>query len=115
MSWTASFTTVRGFSAEEDLAPENAAYGYGDYADWEPHVKEQFEAAVEATKAILKSGAIGSDDKVFSVTLSGHANPGHEVVEGWANDAVVVSIVQRYDQPQIEPEDGAVDDSEAPE
>jgi hypothetical protein len=56
---------------------------------------DQFDAAAKTALTLMKSNAIGGADKSFSVTLGGHANPDHEPVPGWANDFIVVSIVQK--------------------
>lgn len=55
---------------------------------------EQLRAAKVAAKDLIQTQTLGSEDKTYSVTLSGHANPGHEPASGMANDSVYVSITQ---------------------
>jgi len=55
---------------------------------------EQFERAFHAAGDLLDTGALGGDDKKFVVSLAGHANEGHEPVQGWANDYISISITQ---------------------
>ena len=52
----------------------------------------QAEQATYAAVALIESGCLG--DGTFTVNLSGHANPGHQPRDGWANDAVSISIAQ---------------------
>lgn len=56
--------------------------------------EEQIGVAVEAAKTIIRSGAVGTGKKL-SVSISGHANPNHEPLERYANDAITVSIYQQ--------------------
>lgn len=57
---------------------------------------EQLEQARQAAVAIIDSGAVGDPaSHRFNVSLSGHANPGHEPQDGYSNnDAVSISIGQ---------------------
>jgi hypothetical protein len=55
-----------------------------------PAMDEQFDAAMEATRALVKHAVVGAGN--VNVTLSGHANPGHRPRKGWANDQVTVSV-----------------------
>jgi hypothetical protein len=96
VSWSANFPEgVRGDHLEKDLAPEKAQTGIPE--TWEPHVVEQYDAARSVACTLIATGAIGAKAKVFSVSLSGHANPGHVPQEGWANDCITVSVSQRSD------------------
>lgn len=54
----------------------------------------QLRVAKAAAKDIIESQAVGGDGKQFNVSLSGHANPGHEPASGMANDFVTVSVGQ---------------------
>jgi hypothetical protein len=95
MSWSASFPNgVRAASLDEDLEPANASAS-PPMDGWEPHVRDQFEAASDSARALIDSGAVGDSGKTFNVNLSGHANPGHLPASGWANDMVSVSVSQR--------------------
>lgn len=59
-----------------------------------PEHQQQLDAAKWAAKAMIASGALGNpgDGRLFIVSLNGHANPDHEPVPGWANDAITVSV-----------------------
>jgi hypothetical protein len=90
MSWT-----VRLESAGNSIV--QAAYGEDkrlrdtytqDHAAHEAY--EQFTVAVTAAQTIIDSGAVGAGP--YTVTLAGHANPGHANTDGWANDIVTVSV-----------------------
>jgi len=51
---------------------------------------ESVQAAVAGLQTIIASGVVGTG--TVSASISGHANPGHEPVQGWANDFLQVSI-----------------------
>lgn len=52
------------------------------------------DAAIDAAKALIASGALGSG-ATFLASLNGHANPGNRPREGWSNDYVTVNLYQR--------------------
>lgn len=54
---------------------------------------EQFQAAVDAAKALAR--VVGRDGDEVIVTMSGHANPGHGPREGWANEMISVTVSAR--------------------
>jgi hypothetical protein len=56
---------------------------------------EQVHQAKAQAITTIKSGAIGDEGQTFSVSLSGHANPGHAHQEGMADDYIQVSVGQR--------------------
>lgn len=93
MSWSATSMQVdNGELISPELVQEKGnLIDYGDYGE---HVKEQVVVACEVAKLIAESGVIGKD-KDYVVSLSGHANEGHEPKEGYANDYIAVSISQR--------------------
>ena len=55
---------------------------------------DQFDAVTEAVITLINSGSVGDASRRFSMTLTGHANPNHEPRDGWANDAVTISLYQ---------------------
>lgn len=55
---------------------------------------EQLRSAKIAAKAVVESQVVGGTDKPFSVSFSGHANPGHEPAKGYANDFVQITVTQ---------------------
>jgi len=77
----------------EDITVENASFGFGAYEDASPEVKDQIDLAFAKAVSIAHSGAVG-EDKLFRVYVSGHANPGHEQADGWANDTITVTVTQ---------------------
>lgn len=85
MSWSAFVDTTTNDIADAEIVPSPA--------DLDGPPREQFEAARAAAVQLVEAGAVGVD-KPIRVTLSGHANPGHEPTEGWANDVVTVGIAQ---------------------
>lgn len=56
-----------------------------------PDGLDQLDAAIMAAELLMDSPSLG-DAKEYYVSMSGHANPGHKPREGWANDAITVSV-----------------------
>ena len=83
MSWSVSGTLPEG--TLESLRVSALAQN--------PECGDQFDAVAAAVQSIIDSGAVGKN-KRFVVNMSGHANPGHEPREGWANDCVTFSLSQ---------------------
>jgi hypothetical protein len=95
MSWSLVYTDgVRGDHSLKDLNSLNLQDGL-DFGDSSEEVVEQVDQAKAMANFIIESEVVGSPDKVFSVSLSGHANLNHEPKEGWANDMISVQVVQR--------------------
>jgi hypothetical protein len=85
MSWSEHFPN---HDANEEFSPST-------HTESNPWHLEQFQAARWAADDLIDSGVVGDADKfLFSVSLSGHGNENHEPAEGWANDAITVSIYQ---------------------
>lgn len=55
--------------------------------------RAQFEVAFDAAAAIIGTKVLG-EEKGFRVSLSGHANEGHNPVPGWSSDSVTINIYQ---------------------
>ncbi len=89
MSWSASVSNVVAEDAIGALQ-DNFAKTYPTPI---PEVAEQFAAAIEAVGAALLSV---QPDKHGLVTISvnGHANPGHKKTDGWSNDSFSLSLYQ---------------------
>jgi len=88
MSWsTQSQQAVTVASGDAEILPNPP------YID-DPGTLDQVEAAREAAKAIMRSGAVGGESTLFRVTASGHSNPGHVPREGWANDCITLTVSQ---------------------
>lgn len=100
MSWTIPFTgeadDLRGAveAAHTESVTRLTADNGGTLPDWyhEPETTEQIQAALAAAEA-LSTAALQPTGYV-TVTLAGHANPGHQPTQGWANDYVSVSVTQ---------------------
>lgn len=86
MSWSTS-GRVKSASEVEGLTLQ-------DYGDQSVDVREQFQLAKGIANNLIASGVVGKGSKEFIVTLSGHANPGHEPRAGYANDAITVTVSQ---------------------
>ena len=94
MSWSKTFINVRH---PDDLEDDD---------EWEldavrdalvlqnEDAEDQIDAALEATKELINSHAFGGDGKVFSVEISGHANPNHEPSGNTVNDFVQIVVRQ---------------------
>lgn len=54
------------------------------------------DAALDAVEDVLVSGALGDmEEHEWQIGLSGHCNPMNSPVEGYANDCINISIVQK--------------------
>lgn len=95
MSWSFHATcTEPNIEGEIDKAEQD--YRMQSGLTFTPEVDDQIKAATEAAVAAFRSGAIGKPLK-FTVSLSGHANPGHKPQEGWSNDTLTISLAgQEY-------------------
>lgn len=99
MSWNVRVADVNPAEVEEAAAKEYADFK-ARYSDEDAAIKamdEQFDAALEAARVLLRLGGFIPDPRTGSqgnvnVTFSGHANPGHLPRRGWANDVVTVSV-----------------------
>lgn len=93
MSW--GMSTEKTTAAEFASAVDALELGDGYSADFaRDEAEAQLAAAKSAAKAILASGALGTEGE-YLASLSGHAEPGHERREGYSGDFVNV-IVQRF-------------------
>ncbi len=97
MSWSTSITFNHentGIGLQKDLDAINTLVPSGqDYAKVERD--EQCEAAKRAAFQIISEGGFGNAEEI-TVSLSGHANEGHEDTKG-ANESINVSVfVKKY-------------------
>ena len=93
MSWSFSCnSTVEAF-------PEalGAARGAANIPD-DPWTEDQIHVAMNAAKALVASGSVGSTIVVAS--LSGHANPEHKPRQGYSHDGISVSVSCSEPYPQ---------------
>ncbi len=61
---------------------------------------EQVERAKSCVLGILLEGCVGKGNgKSFNVSMSGHANVGHEPNAEWANDYMTISVYQEAPKP----------------
>ena len=84
MSWSTSTGTVP--VAKDELALKEPILS--DVVEAEQ--AEQFEAAQEAARLLIR--AVGREGDEVVVTLNGHANPGHGPREGWSNETITVQV-----------------------
>lgn len=95
MSWSGSFPDgIAGDDIEASL-DDSKAFVSPPPDQMSTEMAEQFAAAKEAVKDLIESGAVGDTEKTYSLSLSGHANEGHEPAEGWTNDCINISLSQR--------------------
>lgn len=83
MSWTAQ--SVQG--------PRSAAFDIDTPSlsdEVESEQGQQFTAAMNAVRALVD--AVGRPEDEVSVSLMGHANPGHGPREGWANETITITV-----------------------
>lgn len=86
MSWTATATNVAADKIDEITSPMP---GLSDES------LAQLAAAKLVATELVHTGRVGDPNRhTFNVTLSGHANPGHEPVHGWSNDCIAVTVSQ---------------------
>lgn len=90
MSWSA---TTGGPVATDQVADKLKEHTT-NFGDGRSHVVEQQQAAKNVVEDLLEAGVVGSKDKKFSVSLTGHANPNHEPAEGYGNDSISITISQ---------------------
>lgn len=89
MSWSASASAV----VARDAAGKLRESFDKTYPTPTAEVTEQFAAVIRAVEGALT--VVQPDlDGLVTVSASGHANPGHQKAEGWANDSFTVSIYQ---------------------
>lgn len=91
MSWSKQFGSKLIFGSEEERkqARDSIESQNGKEAT------EQFDAAVEAVEQIIASGSIGDSSKDFTITMTGHSNPGHTARPNYSNDMIYLSITQK--------------------
>lgn len=93
MSWAGNGKTtirsLRELRAEGSTGPLTIypQSGYGEAAS-----KVVIESVLVAVGALVAQ--LGTDDAEVQVTISGHANPGHEPEAGWARDEIRI-LIQR--------------------
>lgn len=92
MSW--SLSVPASTASEFDGNAREALTKYLETVTLDSDAIDQAEMVIAAAAALLASGVIGADDKHFSVSLSGHSNPGHAPKDGWSNDCCSISVSQ---------------------
>jgi hypothetical protein len=93
MSWSVSLSGMR--QKDFDSQFKSQIENHPSLQNSSEGTIEQLMRAKEAAKALIDSGAVGESDKYdFTVYLSGHSNPDHMPVSGWANDQITVTVSQ---------------------
>lgn len=60
---------------------------------------DQYVTGLNAVWDLIGSGAFGDPTSSdLRVSLSGHGNPNHEPLAGWANDGITITIYQIYNR-----------------
>ena len=95
MSWSArGKATVRrkssgdGVGASIEMTHSQPQTGHGAVES-----EKALATTQDTAKAMLESGSFGTGE--FTVSLSGHANPGNKPDPGYSNDFVSISINQQ--------------------
>ena len=86
MSWGMSYTHT-----QDTLIPDAELQKIKALSS---EAQEQFAHAVGAVDRLVNSGVVGDPEGTYQVYISCHANPEHKPTEGWANDALSISITQ---------------------
>ena len=92
MSWQVSVTQIRRQDAEEKLDEAAEAYWMNVNPNALDEAKEQFEAAKAAAIQLLDVVQTGDAERAVNIVLTGHANVNHGEQEGYANEALTVSV-----------------------
>lgn len=87
MSWSTSFK-----------AKGSNVYDVQEFGLESLEAQKAAEQAGDLAALLVISGVVGSIDKTYKVTVSGHANPKNEPVEGWGNDFVSINVYQIEDE-----------------
>jgi hypothetical protein len=87
MSWSASFGSRAALEMDDPSSRSENANA------------EQYNLARRIAKQIIESGAIGDEHKGYTITISGHANPGHEPAPGMSTDGINVTVFQQAAAP----------------
>lgn len=98
MSWSFSFTAERAEDiAKEFAAARDAYFAQGHWATDEAFGEsyEQSMRACDSAVALAAAVGQGNSDTGYSVTVSGHANPGHAHRQGWSDEAIHVNVSER--------------------
>lgn len=85
MSWSKQFKWENCSLTENDNSPK---------VELSEESLDQLNVAKRAVNAIILTGAMGSVDETYNVSLTGHSNPGHEKTPGWSNDSLIINIYQ---------------------
>lgn len=89
MSWSASTVGRSGDDITQKVYSLDITHEHGVEVD------DALGIAQDIALDLIESGALGEgDDKIWSVSLSGHANPGNEPVSGWSNDSISINVWQ---------------------
>jgi hypothetical protein len=97
MSWSRSFESLEDFMSDRGTPSLPADLDLAPYIVACETAERIIESRVVGGNGSLqREGTVqGKNDKDFRVTLSGHTNPNHEPVKGWANDTLTVTVSQK--------------------
>lgn len=99
MSWTASFGPMEVDDTWKHL------YNWPLNGEETSEHRLQFQAALRAAHELAHEGVVGApeDAQVF-ITLSGHANEGHQSKSGWSDSWVSISLYKHVPDEPTSPE-----------
>lgn len=98
MSWTASGSEVTLGENSMVNGLESFVFATDPNPDVKVEQERQLEEAKVAVAELIESGVIGEGP--FYVHIYGHANPGHQPIKGWANDALTLTIGNKKKLPE---------------
>ncbi len=89
MSWSLTTSPI-----PPDEIRDAVVGSFRDDPRWpgEPEVRDQLAVAIEAAEQLVIAVGDGRPQGLITVSVSGHANPGHEPTSGLANDFVTVTV-----------------------
>lgn len=104
LSWSKRFTIKPGQTVREVITAEAVADVASQIAEnARPAAVESIELSVDFAEKVVDAIGFGADgDREVAVTLSGHANAGHQPAAGWADDSVNVYVSQVMPEQQAE-------------
>lgn len=101
MSWYLSGVTDTADKIEASLTAAAETYEAGLAGNDVQLDSAAMEAIAGAIKAAVAVVPVVAPDQEVTVTLSGHANPGHMPTAGWANDTVTITVSNTAKLPPV--------------
>lgn len=93
MSW--NFTGVARAGSHRADVEAAATVGRPQSSLAEAEANEQINTAVDGIMTVIEGLSCGPLESDFSFQAHGHANPGHDFVNGWSNDSCGFNVERR--------------------